>query len=89
MRRCAAVTTTGVGFAETEPLTPLAAAEERLMLGLRTVEGTALPALAPLDLSSRIAPLIEDGFLTMADSRLAATPRGRKVLDGVVRALLV
>ena len=85
----AAVTTTGVGFAETEPLTPLAAAEERLMLGLRTVEGTALPALAPLDLSSRIAPLIEDGFLTMADSRLAATPRGRKVLDGVVRALLV
>ena len=85
----AAVTTTGVGFAETEPLTPLAAAEERLMLGLRTVEGTALPALAPLDLSSRIAPLIEDGFLTLADSRLAATPRGRKVLDGVVRALLV
>ena len=85
----AAVTTTGVGFAETEPLTPLAAAEERLMLGLRTVEGTALPALAPLDLSSRIAPLIEDGFLSVADNRLAATPRGRKVLDAVLRALLV
>ncbi|WP_296814747.1 radical SAM family heme chaperone HemW [Brevundimonas sp.] len=85
----AAVGEAEAGFAETDPLSPLAAAEERLMLGLRTVEGVALAALAPLEINARVEPLIEAGFLTLSSGRLAATPHGRKVLDGVIRALLV
>ena len=85
----AAVDQTGVGWAEAEPLSPLEAAEERLMLGLRTTEGVAVSALAPLDLSDRIASLVDGGFLAATPDRLAATPTGRKVLDSVVRALLV
>jgi oxygen-independent coproporphyrinogen-3 oxidase len=84
-----AVQTTGTGWAETETLSRIDAAEERLMLGLRTTEGVALSALTPLELSARIADLTGDGFVTVEQGRLAATPRGRKVLDAVVRALLV
>ena len=84
-----AVRETGVGWAEVEPLSPVEAAEERLMLGLRTTEGVAQAALAPLDLKARILPLVQDGFLSITESRLTATPRGRKVLDAVLRALLV
>ena len=76
-------------LAEAEPLSPTEAAEERLMLGLRTTEGVALSELAPLDLNARILPLVEDGFLSITNDRLGATPRGRKVLDAVLRALLV
>ena len=85
----AAVNTAGVGFAETDPLSPQEAAEERLMLGLRTVEGANLTALEPLDLDARVASLTDDGLLNLSGDRLCATPRGRKVLDGVIRALLV
>ena len=85
----AAVDQTGVGWAEAEPLSPLEAAEERLMLGLRTTEGVAASALAPLDLSDRTASLVDGGFLAATPDRLSATPRGRKVLDAVIRALLV
>lgn len=85
----AAVRETGVGWAEAEALSLADAVEERLMLGLRTSEGVDLGALAPLDLDARIASLIEDGFMTLSDNRLAATPHGRKVLDAVLRALLV
>lgn len=80
---------TGVGWAETEALLPSDAAEERLMLGLRMTEGVALSALAPLDLEARIASLVDEGFLSDSPNRLAATPSGRKVLDAVIRALLV
>lgn len=83
------VSETGAGWAEHQALTPTEAAEERLLLALRTTEGSALSALAPLDLSDRIAPLVEDGLLDLINDRLVATPRGRKLLDGVLRALLV
>ena len=85
----AAVDATGVGWAEAEGLSPPEAAEERLMLGLRTTEGIAVDALVPLDLDTRVASLVDDGFLEIKTGRLSATPRGRKVLDGVLRALLV
>lgn len=85
----AAVSTSGLGWAEAEPLSPLDAAEERLMLGLRTTEGVALSDLAPLDLTARIAELSRGGFTSLDHGRLTATPRGRKVLDAVIRALLV
>ena len=84
-----AVRATGVGWAEAEPLSPTEAAEERLMLGLRTTEGVALDALANLDLDSRIRSLVEGDFLSATNNRLTATLRGRKLLDAVIRALLV
>lgn len=85
----ARVADTGAGWSEAGGLSPEETAEERVMLGLRTVEGVALAETAPLDLADRIAGLEQDGFVTADAGRLIATPKGRKVLDGVVRALLV
>jgi oxygen-independent coproporphyrinogen-3 oxidase len=67
------------------------AAEERLLLGLRTTEGAPAALLSTLGLSLERAPvadLIADGFLILQDDQLIATPRGRPVLDGVLKALL-
>jgi hypothetical protein len=43
--------------------------------------------LATLDLDP--ADLISGGFLILDGDRIAATPKGRPVLDGVLKALLV
>lgn len=68
------------------PLTGREQAIERLLMGLRTVEGVALADLAPLEISeSRIAGL--DGFIERREGRLAATDRGRPVLDRLVAEL--
>ena len=67
------------------------AAEERALLGLRTVEGVPLANLAPLGLRAgggALESLIADGFLRIEGERLVATQRGRPVLDGVLKALL-
>jgi len=82
----------GTPWSERETLDPRAAAEERVLLGLRTVEGVALTELATLDRTvetGALAGLIADGFLTVTTGRVVATPAGRPVLDGVLRALLV
>ena len=78
----------GTPWSEQETLDPRAAAEERLLLGLRTVEGVALTDLDALDLTARVEGLLEDGFLAVADGRVAATATGRPVLDAVLKALL-
>ena len=78
----------GTPWSEQEALDPRAAAEERLLLGLRTVEGVAVDDLAALDLTGRVEGLVEDGFLAVADGRVAATATGRPVLDAVLKALL-
>lgn len=85
----------GVGAAtpwdEHTPLSPVEAAEEKVLLGLRTVEGVPLAVLAELQIrpaGGRLADLVEDGFLTLSEGRVAATARGRPVLDGVLKALL-
>jgi len=83
---------TGSPWSECEGLDPVSTAEERLLLGLRTVEGVPLQVLAPLSLDASAPPvlgLIDDGFLTLRQGRLAASPRGRPVLDAVLKALLV
>lgn len=85
----AAVDARGVGLNEAEPLSPTEAAEERLLLGLRTLEGVPLAELSALDLADRIQTLSDDGFVITDDGRLIATPQGRKLLDAVIRALLV
>ncbi|RZJ17178.1 MAG: radical SAM family heme chaperone HemW [Brevundimonas sp.] len=67
------------------------AAEEKVLLGLRTVEGVPLTTLSALGLNSGsnpLAGLIADGFLALSSGRIAATATGRPVLDAVLRALL-
>lgn len=78
----------GTPWSETETLDSRTAAEERLLLGLRTVEGVALGDLAALDLGARVEGLVADGFLAAEGERVAATATGRPVLDAVLKALL-
>jgi putative oxygen-independent coproporphyrinogen III oxidase len=76
------VETTGCGVVERERLSPSDAALERLLMGLRTVEGVALVDLAALRLDpARIADFRAEGLLGRNANRLIATHRGRQVLD--------
>src|SRR6056297_2839043 len=61
--------------------------EERLMMGLRLVEGIDLAALPELD-QERLAGLERGGWISRKDRALAATPAGRPVLDAVLREIL-
>ena len=86
-----AVGDAGTGF-EAEALTPVEAAEERILMGLRTFEGVAWPELAALGLGPghpAVVELVGQGLLAEDPERLRATPAGRFVLDGVTRALIV
>ncbi|MGA9658615.1 MAG: coproporphyrinogen-III oxidase family protein [Asticcacaulis sp.] len=73
---------------ESEALTPLEAEEEALMLGLRLSEGVALTRLPTLNIATKAAPLIEQGFMELTSDRLCATPKGRVVLDRLLFELL-
>ena len=82
---------TGAGF-EAEALTLVEAAEERILMGLRTYEGVAWAELAALGLGPghpAVVELVGQGLLAEDPERLRATPAGRFVLDGVTRALIV
>ncbi|CAN5222843.1 radical SAM family heme chaperone HemW [soil metagenome] len=79
---------TGAPWAERETLDPAGDAEERILLGLRTVEGTSLAAVETLGLSARLPDLVAEGFLAVTNGRVIATAKGRPVLDGVLKALL-
>lgn len=84
-----AVSETGVGF-EREALTPLEAAEERLLLGLRIDDGVAFAEVAVMGLSPdapKVKSLVEDGLLAEDRLRLRATRSGRLVLDRLTEAL--
>ena len=79
-------------WSEREQQSPRDAAEEKVLLGLRTVEGVALADLATLgrtQATEPLAALLADGFLAVEAGRVSATMTGRPVLDGVLRALLV
>ena len=81
----------GRPWAEHEVLDPRAAAEEQVLLGLRTIEGVPLSLLEGLGASASqgpLADLLSDGFVSLERGRVAATARGRPVLDAVLRALL-
>ena len=85
----ARVAETGVGWEASETLDPVSAAEERLVMGLRTYEGVAWDELAPLGLqrgSKRVGELAQGGLVRAAE-RLFPTPRGRLVLDYVTKRL--
>ncbi|MGZ9099576.1 MAG: radical SAM family heme chaperone HemW, partial [Brevundimonas sp.] len=81
----------GAPWREREAQSVRDAAEEKVLLGLRTVEGVALADLATLGRTAEVEPLaglIADGFLGVDAGRVAATASGRPVLDGVLRVLL-
>lgn len=75
-----------------EALSAQDAAEERIVLGLRTIEGVSLERLAavgrPAD-DAVVADLIEMGLLQRSGDRVRASERGRPVLDAILRQLLV
>ncbi len=82
----------GSPWTERELLGPRDADEERVLLGLRTVEGVPLALLQRLGRSAeegRLADLLADGFLSLRDGRVAATATGRPLLDAVLKSLLV
>jgi len=67
-------------------LTRRDAALERLLMGLRTVEGVSLADLTPLAIpDGKIAEL--SGLIDLSEGRLIASPRGRAVLDSLIKHL--
>ncbi len=81
----------GAPWAEQERLDPRGAAEERLLLGLRTIEGVTLHDLGALGLSpgaDPVAGLLADGLLGLRHGRIAATASGRPVLDALLKVML-
>ena len=82
----------GTPWSERETQSPRDASEEKVLLGLRTVEGVALTDLAQLGRTGTdepLAGLIADGFLVVQGGRVRTSAVGRPVLDGVLRTLLV
>jgi oxygen-independent coproporphyrinogen-3 oxidase len=76
------VETAGCGIVVREQLTDIEAAQERLLMGMRTIEGAAWTELAPLRIDEAlVARLTDGGLLQLAGGRLIATRRGRAVLD--------
>ncbi|QTC90952.1 radical SAM family heme chaperone HemW [Brevundimonas goettingensis] len=75
-------------WAEREALDAEGAAEERILLGLRTVEGAEASLFDTLGITDRVTDLTADGFLQIRDARVIATDTGRPILDAVLKALL-
>jgi len=81
---------TGVGFASRETLSPVEAAEERLLTGLRIGEGVPFAEVAALKLSAAhtaVRRMVALGLLADDPKRLRATPDGRRVLDALTSEL--
>ncbi|MGQ3016222.1 radical SAM family heme chaperone HemW [Phenylobacterium sp.] len=88
----AQVAESGRGFSGPETLSPAAAAEERVISGLRIWPGVTFVEVAPLGLSPdhpRVKALTGAGLLQVDNLRLRVTPAGRLLLDHVVERLLV
>ena len=60
---------------------------ERLLLGLRTVEGVAREQVKPLD-EQAVGRMVAAGLLECLDGRLRLTPDGFRVANGVTVALM-
>ena len=74
------------GLVLTEALSAEEAAEERLLMGLRTVEGVPLNELRPLPLS-KLPDLEQADFVRVTGGRLYAAAKGRPVLDRIIAEL--
>jgi putative oxygen-independent coproporphyrinogen III oxidase len=91
----AAVEESGNALDEMTPIGREEAVEERVMMGLRLVEGVARDRLETLAgrrveelFAGSLPRLVEGGFLTLDADRLAATAAGRQRLNAVLGALL-
>ena len=83
---------TGSGISTVEALSDADRAQERLMMGLRTDEGVAWIDLRALDLSpasQAVQALAELGLAAPDPLRLRVTPEGRRMLDSVIRKLVL
>ena len=69
------------------PLVPREVAIERLLMGLRTLEGVGLDELAPLKLTA-LDDLKAAGLVRVDTGRLFATAQGRAVLDRITAELV-
>lgn len=86
----ARVAETGLGFESRAALTPREAAQERLLTGLRILDGVDRVELAALEIApSLIADLVALGLLADDPLRLRATSAGRLVLDRLTAELAV
>ena len=84
---CEAVEMQGHGLETDEALSAEEAAEEYLLMGLRLAEGIDLTRLAALGGAldeNRTGALEADGLVRRDGNRLAATPRGRLVLNRLI-----
>ncbi len=81
------VAETGRGWSVAETLSPIQAAEERLLMGLRVVDGVSLADLAVLP-GFDPTPFLEDGLVRFDGDRVSATAKGRRVLDRLTLELL-
>jgi putative oxygen-independent coproporphyrinogen III oxidase len=82
---------TGVGWAASETLDPETAAEERIVMGLRTYEGVTWDELATLGLGPAnpvVADLSASGLINVDSEGLRPTRAGRLVLDRVTAELV-
>jgi len=80
----------GHGLASDEALSVKEVAEEYLLMGLRLSEGIDLNRLAAIygrGLETRIGALASNGLLKRAGNQLAATPKGRLVLNRLILEL--
>ena len=87
----ARVRETGAGLAGFDLLERRDVAVERLLLGLRIDEGVAWTELSEFGLqpaASQIENLAAGGLIVAGPDRLAATRKGRAVLDSLVAALV-
>ncbi|MDE3116892.1 MAG: coproporphyrinogen III oxidase, partial [Pseudomonadota bacterium] len=78
----------GHGLAERVEISAADAAREHLLMGLRLTEGIDLESFrarwSTAPDAARIASLIGDGFLVQTGTHLAATPKGRLVLNRLI-----
>jgi putative oxygen-independent coproporphyrinogen III oxidase len=85
-----AVGATGVGFSDPERLSPVEAAEERIISGLRIAAGVPFAEVAVLGLRPdhpEVRRLVGLGLVADDPERLRATPEGRRVLDSLSATL--
>ena len=90
------VETQGHGTTAEEEIAPADRAREALLMGLRLAEGVSIPSFAArtgVALMDAIDPeilaaCIEEGYLTLSDTIIAATEQGRHRLDALLPALL-
>jgi putative oxygen-independent coproporphyrinogen III oxidase len=90
----AQIESAGTAIDETTTIARETAVEEMVMMGLRLVEGVSRPRLEKLAESdveilfgSALPRLVDGGFLTLDNDRLAATTAGRQLLNAVLGAL--